>query len=724
VTDPARARQAEPDFDRERFLNLAGLIAGALGAAMALAFGELFNDISDPIPSLVIAVGEVITDYTPGDVVAFSIANVGASQKTVLTIGITIGTLIAGALLGRAAVRGRLRFAIGGFAAFGLIGGWAAARNPLSPALSSWAVALGAAVLAMVTTLVLVNRASRAPRQAAAATADNTEPEESSEDRDEESRRMLARSGPRRSFFGYSGGAAVTALALLGLGRSLREPSAAQKAREIYTLPPRASAPEASAGTVEAPTGAAVEVPEGIEIPEGIEVPNNVEIPEGIEVPNNVEVPEASITPDTAIAQEPPSTTVGNAQQPEQSTASTTTQAPEEPDAVPSDQVSDEFDELTPQASTEPPASTTTQAPEQNPSTTTTQAPTEPPATSTTQAPEEPSTTTTTTTTTTTAAPQRSFSHPQVANLDTLDDEVPGIAPYVTPISPKNEFYRIDTALTVPQVDPDQWRLRITGLVDNPYELTYQEIRAMSLSDHVITLSCVSNQVGGDLVGNAIWTGIPLNVLLQRAGVQRGAQQIVGRSVDDFTAGFPTTAAYDGRNAILAIGMNNEPLPLRHGFPARIVVAGLYGYVSAVKWIEEIRLATWEGFDGYWVPRGWSKQGPVKTQSRIDVPANDSNVKVGETVAIAGVAWAPTRGIRQVEVSVGEGNWMPCRLGEVAGNESWAQWHLAWTPATSGRQRIQVRATDGGGITQSSNNVNPRPNGAEGWHTIRVNVRA
>ena len=310
-----------------------------------------------------------------------------------------------------------------------------------------------------------------------------------------------------------------------------------------------------------------------------------------------------------------------------------------------------------------------------------------------------------------------------MAHLDTLDGEVPDISPYVTPISPTNRFYRIDTALTVPQVDPESWRLRITGLVDDPYELTYQDIRAMRLQDYVITLSCVSNQVGGRLVGNAIWTGVPLYELLQRAGVQPGAQQIVGRSVDDFTAGFPTTLAYDGRNAILAIGMNNEPLPTRHGFPARIVVAGLYGYVSAVKWLEEIHLTTWDGFDGYWIPRGWSKQGPMKTQSRIDLPKDRATVKNGKTIPIAGIAWAPTRGIERVEVKIGNGDWTPCRLGEAAGNESWVQWHRDWTPSGGGRQQIQVRATDGSGYTQSGRNVSPRPNGAEGWHTISVNVR-
>ena len=273
----------------------------------------------------------------------------------------------------------------------------------------------------------------------------------------------------------------------------------------------------------------------------------------------------------------------------------------------------------------------------------------------------------------------------------------------------------------VPQVDPGDWKLRFTGMVDNPYEITFDEIQAMDLSDYVITLSCVSNEVGGNLVGNAVWTGVPLSVLLDRAGVQPGADQVVGRSVDDWTAGFPTDVVYDGRNAILAIGMNDEFLPTRHGFPARLVVAGLYGYVSAVKWLEEINLTTWDGFDGYWVPRGWSKEGPMKTQSRIDVPSAGRGLTAGQTTPIAGIAWAPTRGIEQVEVNIDGEGWLPCRLGEAVGDESWVQWHREWTP-TAGRHRIQVRATDGDGFTQSEREVPPAPNGAEGWHTININV--
>ena len=311
----------------------------------------------------------------------------------------------------------------------------------------------------------------------------------------------------------------------------------------------------------------------------------------------------------------------------------------------------------------------------------------------------------------------------QLARIDTLDDEVRGISPYITPITPIDEFYRIDTAVRAPQVNPANWRLRFTGMVDRPYELTFDDILAMDLSDHVITLSCVSNPVGGQLVGNAMWTGVPLAVLLERAGVQGAANQVVGRSVDDFTAGFPIGAVHDGRNAILAIGMNNELLPISHGFPARLVVAGLYGYVSAVKWIDEIHLTTWDGFDGYWVPRGWSKRGPIKTQSRIDTPRSNARLRVGETTSVAGIAWAPTRGIERVETKIGGEDWTPCHLGQALGDESWVQWHREWTPDRSGTHQIQVRATDGTGTTQGGFGVPPRPNGAEGWHSLRVDVR-
>jgi DMSO/TMAO reductase YedYZ molybdopterin-dependent catalytic subunit len=293
--------------------------------------------------------------------------------------------------------------------------------------------------------------------------------------------------------------------------------------------------------------------------------------------------------------------------------------------------------------------------------------------------------------------------------------DVAGISPIVTPNA---DFYRIDTALSVPQVNLTDWRLRLTGMVGREVELTYDDILEMDMVERYITISCVSNEVGGGLVGNAKWLGVPLSNVVDLASPSDGAQQVVGRSVDDFTVGFPTEAVYDGREALLAVGMNGEPLPFEHGFPARLVVAGLYGYVSATKWLSEIELATWDGFDAYWIPRGWAKEAPVKTQSRIDTPRDE--VPPGPR-AIAGVAWAPNRGISRVEVRIDEGEWMEAELSKPLADDAWRQWNVAWDPAP-GAYTLQVRATDGDGETQTEDIARPAPDGATGYHTIRVMV--
>lgn len=277
-------------------------------------------------------------------------------------------------------------------------------------------------------------------------------------------------------------------------------------------------------------------------------------------------------------------------------------------------------------------------------------------------------------------------------------------------------FYRIDTALVVPAVMVDDWTLTIKGMVDKEVVLTYEDLVAMPLVERYVTLSCVSNEVGGLLVGNALWTGVPLQDLLDMAGVRGGVEQVVGRSVDGFTAGFPIEAVYDGREPLVAIGMNRDVLPASHGFPARLVVPGLYGYVSATKWLTEIELTTWDGFDGYWIPRGWSKEGPVKTQSRIDRPRIGQPIEAGVFTA-AGVAWAPTRAITKVEVRMDEGEWREAELSEPLSDDAWVQWKLD-IDVPLGRHSLQVRATDGTGQTQGGNEVNPKPNGAEGWHRV------
>jgi DMSO/TMAO reductase YedYZ molybdopterin-dependent catalytic subunit len=300
---------------------------------------------------------------------------------------------------------------------------------------------------------------------------------------------------------------------------------------------------------------------------------------------------------------------------------------------------------------------------------------------------------------------------PPEASLD-----VAGISPLITP---NDRFYRIDTALTVPRINPDTHTIRITGMVARPFELSYAELLDFADTAVDVTLACVSNEVGGTLVGNARWLGVPLAGLLQRAGVQEGATQLVGRAVDGWTAGFPVAAAFDGRPAVVAVGMNGEPLPPKHGFPVRLVVAGLYGYVSDTKWLSEIELTTFDAFDAYWIRRGWAKHGPIKTQSRIDVPRPNSRIPAG-VVAIAGVAWAGERGVSAVEVSIDDA-WRPAELAAQLAASSWRQWVFRWE-AEPGDHVIRVRATDGEGHTQLAENRPPAPDGATGYHTIRLAV--
>ncbi|MGH9138532.1 MAG: molybdopterin-dependent oxidoreductase [Acidimicrobiales bacterium] len=519
MTEPATNRgQIRPLF-------VAGS-SGVLAAGAALGTGEAVSGLSERIPSLVVAVANVLVDETPGGIVRWSIDTFGASQKTVLVTGVVIVSLLVGGLLGLAA---RRDFATGaaGFAGFGLIGGWAAARGTLSSDVASWLSAMlstGVGIAALRT--LLGPPPGFIPADSALS---------------------------RRWFLSTSGAAAFWGATGAAFGSALRRARNVEGARQ-----------ELAAELGPSPPSAAALVPAGVET----------------------------------------------------------------------------FDELA------------------------------------------------------------------------------GIAPLVTP---NRDFYRIDTALLSPQVDPAGWRLRITGMVDDEVELAFDELLAMERIEEFVTLSCVSNEVGGDLVGNALWSGVILSDLLDRAGVQDGATQIVGRAVDGWTAGFPTEVAYDGRPCLVAVTMNGEPLPVAHGFPARLVVPGLYGYVSATKWLTEIELTTLEAFDAYWVPRGWAKEAPVKTQSRIDVPRHGSAVAAGR-VAVAGVAWAPTRTIARVEVRVDDGPWRDARLSGELSDHAWVQWVHDWD-AEPGSHRLRVRATDGTGETQTGEIAPPAPDGATGHHTIRVEVR-
>jgi DMSO/TMAO reductase YedYZ molybdopterin-dependent catalytic subunit len=296
--------------------------------------------------------------------------------------------------------------------------------------------------------------------------------------------------------------------------------------------------------------------------------------------------------------------------------------------------------------------------------------------------------------------------------------KVPGVSPFITPNA---DFYRIDTALLTPQLRAEDWSLRIYGLVEREVTITYADLLKSPLVERDVTLMCVSNEVGGDLTGNARWLGLPIGPLLTRAGPKGGADMVLSKSSDGFTAGTPLSVLTDGRDALLAIGMNGEPLPVEHGFPVRIVVPGLYGYVSATKWVVELKVTRFDTDQGYWTPRGWSALGPVKTESRFDVPQDQDQVKAG-TVVLAGIAWAQHRGITGVEVRVDDGPWQAATLGAEDSVDTWRQWFYRWNADAAGRHRLQVRATDGNGDVQTATAADPAPDGASGYHTIDVTV--
>ncbi|RII11217.1 TMAO/DMSO reductase [Streptomyces sp. YIM 130001] len=304
-----------------------------------------------------------------------------------------------------------------------------------------------------------------------------------------------------------------------------------------------------------------------------------------------------------------------------------------------------------------------------------------------------------------------------------VDLKLPDLTPYTTP---NKRFYRVDTALTVPRPDVGSWRLRLHGKgVKAPLTLDFQDLLSRDLIERDITLTCVSNEVGGPYVSSARWLGVRLKDLLEEAGVKppsRGgpANQLVARSVDGMTLGTPVETVMDGRDAMLAVGMNGEPLPFDHGFPVRMLVPGLYGYVSACKWIQDIELTTFDAYDVYWVKRDWAREGPIKTQSRIDTPKPLARPKAGR-VTVAGVAWAQHKGIDRVEVRVDEGPWQRAELAAEGPLDTWRQWSWQW-PATSGSHTLQVRATDRTGYTQTARRTGTVPDGASGRHSVVVNV--
>ncbi|HVV25209.1 MAG TPA: molybdopterin-dependent oxidoreductase [Pseudonocardiaceae bacterium] len=288
-------------------------------------------------------------------------------------------------------------------------------------------------------------------------------------------------------------------------------------------------------------------------------------------------------------------------------------------------------------------------------------------------------------------------------------------------ITGNGAFYRVDTALTVPQVRTQDWSLRIHGMVDHEKTFTYADIRNRPLIDQVVTLCCVSNPVGGPYISTATFTGVLMKDLLAEVGVRSGADQLLSTSVDGYTAGTPVDTLTDGRGAMLAIGMNGQPLPVEHGFPARMVVPGLYGYVSATKWVTDMELTTFSARQGYWVPRGYSALAPVKTESRIDVPQSSATVNAG-SVVVAGIAWAQTKGIARVEVRVDGGPWQDAQLSTEVSKNTWRMWRIFLT-LRSGQHTVESRATDDTGYTQTNDQADVIPDGATGWPSVTFNVR-
>ncbi|SEH87897.1 DMSO/TMAO reductase YedYZ, molybdopterin-dependent catalytic subunit [Mycolicibacterium rutilum] len=313
--------------------------------------------------------------------------------------------------------------------------------------------------------------------------------------------------------------------------------------------------------------------------------------------------------------------------------------------------------------------------------------------------------------------------------LPKVDVAAPPVPPTVQPqgvalpsfVTSNADFYRIDTALAVPQLSRENWQLRIHGMVDREITYSFADLEQFEVIEKLVTLTCVSNPVGGDLVGNAAWTGYRVRDLLAPAGIHRDADMVLSMSIDGFTAGTPVDAFTDDRGSLLAVGMNGEPLPTNHGYPARLVVPGLYGYVSATKWVVDLEVTRFDRAEAYWTRLGWSARGPIKTESRIDVPRSGQDVARGP-VTFGGVAWAQDRGVRAVEVRIdgpdGEGDWQQADLGASYSNDTWRLWSYRWDATQTGLHTITVRATDNTGAVQTEDIADPVPDGATGWHSV------
>ena len=297
--------------------------------------------------------------------------------------------------------------------------------------------------------------------------------------------------------------------------------------------------------------------------------------------------------------------------------------------------------------------------------------------------------------------------------------QVDGVTPWLTRAE---DFYLIHTALVVPTIRPEEWSLRVHGLVDRELRLSYDDLVGRRRTESWITLNCVSNTVGGDLIGNAWWSGVRLADLLAEAGPAADADAVLQTSDDGWTCATPLSALTDGRNAMLAIAMNGRPLPIEHGFPVRSIVPGLYGYVSATKWVVDLEVARFADVSAYWTERGWSEQGPVKLASRVDVPGSGDEVAAG-AVRVAGVAWSQHTGVEAVEVALDGDAWQRAELAGVPNDDCWVQW-AASVDVAPGDHQLRVRAIDKQGQVQTGAEQSPRPDGATGWHSVDFVARA
>ena len=684
-------------------------LAGLLSGLLAVGVSELYAGIFGGLPSLLVSISGRIVDLSPRAMEEFAISVFGTSDKLALVIFLVVLTAIFSATLGVVALWSRPA-AVAGFAAFGILAGLANAFDTQSTpahAAAAAAVSVGLAVAALLW-LIRLTRAS------ATATAPTS---------------AIQMQRQRRLFLGTATVVAAASVATGVVGRNLIERAKVVVAkREDVVLPPVRS-PAAVSLPGPAPTISVAEALAPTPTPEPTPTPTPEPTPTAIPEPTSTPTPEPTPTPTPTPEPTPTSTpeptptptpeptptptpaTVASAAETAAPTASPTVAATPTPTPEPTPTPTPE---PTPTPTPEP---TPTPTPEPTPTPTPEPTPTPTPEPTPTPTPEPTPTPTPEPTPTPTPEPTPTPTPPPAAPITTTTVGVDGVSPLITP---NNDFYRIDTAFSIPRVDVNNWQLSITGLVERPYSISFDELLGLSTFEEFITLCCVSNEVGGNLIGNAKWQGVPIWHLINHAGVKPEATQIVGRSVDGFTVGFPRDVAFDGRPAMVAVGMNGEALPFKHGFPARLIVSGLFGYVSATKWLQEIELTTWEGFDGYWIPRGWSKRGPVKLQSRIDVPRRSATVRPGRQ-PIAGVAWAQNRGISKVEVQIDGGDWNEARLALPISKHTWVQWVHEWD-ATPGSHVVRVRATEANGQLQAEGPRPPAPNGAEGWHQIRFNV--